>query len=740
MRTKFTCLLIFAFSSVFLAESRAQQPWFKMDTTTVLSLNGKNLLNPWAGGLNAAQFTKMDLNGDGVEDLVVFERTSGDLSTFLAAADPADAQKKVFRHAPSYEYLFPKIDNWLILNDYNADGLKDLFTYTSLGITVYKQVRNGKTWSWQLVEDALYTEGLSGTVNLQVSSQDIPGIVDVDNDGDLDVITFDYSGVYIELHQNMSMERFGVPDSLVYKRNGVCWGNFHKGDGEDFVLGEDCGVVDNAGGRVMHAGNSIMLHDLDGDGKKDLLVGHVSNDHMTFLKNTGENLVANFSSYTHTYPPLDPVAFYIFPSAYYEDVDFDGVKDLIAAPNVPNNDGNLMDFKASNWYYHNAGTSDKADFKRVQKDFLQDQMLDVGENATPSFYDIDGDGDLDMVVGTGGTRDGSNFRGRLWLLKNTGNAQTPVFEVTSDNYLGLPGMLDMYNLKTQWADFNGDGVADLGFAGTTAKGLEYRYIPNKGAKGQAAQLNPGEMVILPMPAESQITDYPCFYDADGDGDLDLLVGKAQGNISYYRNTGNSKQPVLTLVTEAFAGITLNYEGRNVQLSVADVDLDGKPDLVTVDFSGKLRIFHSADWGTWTQRESLLIEHNGKGSDPLFGGYLYASVADYTGDGKPDVAIGNGAGGIRLLQNRLQVTLTPVEPAVGQYIKVYPNPAGEHIKILSPENASLTVFNLSGQAVQSGIPIKANVEKEISTLKWTPGLYIFELQTGNVRVTRKIVIR
>ncbi|GLU55821.1 T9SS type A sorting domain-containing protein [Dyadobacter frigoris] len=741
MRTKFTCLLFFIFFTFFLSESHAQQSWFKLDTVTVLSSGGKALLNPWAGGLNASQITKMDLNGDGTEDLVVFERTSGDLSTFLASTDPTNAQKKVYLHAPSYEYLFPKIDNWLILNDYNGDGLKDLFTYTALGITVYKQVKNGSTWSWQLAKDALYTDGLSGNVNLQVSSQDIPGITDIDGDGDLDVITFDYSGVYIELHQNMSIERYGIPDSLVYKRNGVCWGNFHKGDGEDFVLGEDCGVVGNPdANRILHQGNSIMLHDLDGDGKKDLLVGHISNDHMSFLKNTGENLIASFSSFTHIYPPAEPIVFYIFPSAYYEDVDFDGVKDLIAAPNVSNNDGNLMDFKSSNWYYHNAGTSENANFKLVQKNFLQDQMLDVGENATPSFYDIDGDGDLDMIVGTGGTRDGNNFRGQLWLLKNTGTKQAPAFEISSDNYLNIPAVLDMYNLKTQWADFNGDGVPDLGFAGTTIKGLEYRYIPNKGGLNEPAQLNVADMLTITMPVESQITDYPYFYDTDGDGDLDLVVGKPQGNISYYQNTGTNKLPVLSLVTETFAGITLNYEGRNVQLSVADVDLDGKPDLVTVDFSGKLKIFHSADWGKWTQRESLLIDHNGLGTDPLFGGYLYATVADYNGDGKPDVAIGNSTGGIRLLQNILPISITPVEPPVEQSVKVYPNPAGEYIKVLSTENASLTVFNVAGQAIQSNIMVRANVEKEIVTAKWTPGLYVFELQTSRSRITKKIVIR
>ena len=253
----------------------------------------------------------------------------------------------------------------------------------------------------------------------------------------------------------------------------------------------------------------------------------------------------------------------------------------------------------------------------------------------------------------------------------------------------------MYNLKPQWADFNGDGVPDLGFAGTTIRGLAYYYIPNKAAKGQPVQLNAADMIAIAMPAQSQLADYSLFYDVDNDGDLDLLVGKPQGNISYYKNTGTNKQFTLQLETEAFAGVTSNYDGRNVQLSIADIDMDGRQDLVTVDFSGKLRIFHSADFGKWTQRESLLIDNGGTGASPLFGAYLYAAVGDYNGDGKPDIAIGNGAGGLRLLQNKLAITITPVEPPVEQSVKVYPNPAREFIKILSTQAASLTVFHCNG---------------------------------------------
>ncbi|GGM76815.1 hypothetical protein GCM10010967_05540 [Dyadobacter beijingensis] len=753
MRTKFTSFILFFIGIYNTPASLAQQAWFRPDTLTRVSVAGVRMLNPWGGGLNASQYLKMHLNNDADEDLVVYDRTNSKITTFVAAPDPLNAGKKTFIHAPYYETLFPQADNWMILADYNGDGLKDLFASTSLGIVVYQQVKTGNAWSWKKMRDVLYTKGFSGNINMQVSGTDIPAITDVDDDGDLDLLTFDFSGTYIELHQNLSVEKFGVRDSLgtqaspVFQRNGDCWGNFHKGNAEDFVVGADCGVVTDPSkreavpARVLHAGNSILLHDLNGDGTKDLLAGHVSNDHISFLPNSAKGIIANFTGYSNTYPAVDPVTLHIFPAGFYEDVDFDGVKDLLIAPSIPANDANLTDFKSSGWYYHNEGTSDKPVFKLVRKNFLQDQMIEVGENAAPAFFDIDGDGDLDMFIGTGGNPVTGGFKGSLWFLKNNGTAAEPDFSVETQDYLELLSKLSVYNIKPQWADFNGDGVPDLGFAATSTSGLklEYRYIPNKGTNGGAARLNLAEAVTIALPAELQTGDSPYFYDADGDGDLDLLIGKTQGNIYYYTNTGGSKQYTFKLETDSFAGVGINFAGRFSQVAVTDFDLDGKPDLATVDHTGTIRVFNNADWGKWTERQSALVSVNGKPGDMYFGNYLSLAVADLNGDKKPDLAIGTNAGGVRLLTNILPVSVTGVEPGDPAEVKVFPSPSVEFFKIYSSRNGTFDVFTTGGVRMLQNRRIRANETQQVSTAQWPAGLYLVELKTGNSRVVRKVVV-
>jgi hypothetical protein len=721
----------------------AQVPWFRTDTLTAVSYQNQPLLNPWAGGLNAGQYSTMHLNNDGVEDLVVFDRTNNKVSTFLA--DPA---AKAYRYAPAYEGRFPAMQNWMLLADYDRDGHKDLFTHTPQGVQVYRQERQGTAWAWKLVKPLLFSRGFSGRINLLVTATDIPALTDIDDDGDLDILTFELLGNYVEMHQNLSMEKYGVPDSLEFARNGQCWGNFVKEHCNDFQLGIDCGALENLGrrtdpnARIMHAGNSMLVYDFDGDGRKDMLMGHVTCTNIARLVNAGSNRVANFTRFDRDFPAKDPIDFRVFPAVYLEDVDFDGKKDLIAAPNVYANEGNLMDFRASAWYYHNAGTATRPDFVLRQKDFLQDQMLDVGENAAPSFFDVDGDGDLDMVVGTGGIRQANGFRASLWLLRNVGTAREPRYEVASEDYLSLSESLLINNLRPHWADFNGDGVPDLGLVGTTFRGLEVRYLPNRAARGEAVRLNPTEAVTLTLPTAVQPGDMPYFYDTDGDGDLDLVVGKSQGNIAWYLNTGTARQPVYQIQTDELAGLSLNYGGRMVSVAVADINLDGQPDLLTTDQSGMVKVFHTGEWGKWTRRDSLLVESTllGRPHSPMLGTYLHPTLADYNGDGKPDLVVGTNAGGLRLLSNVLPVRITGTEPAAPWGVTVFPNPTDSYLYLTTDLPATVEVLDSRGLTMlPAPVTARAGQETVLDTRRWVPGTYLLRISSARGQVVRKVLV-
>ena len=105
---------------------------FAKDESIPVHVNGTKLSRPWEGGINSAQYQKLDLNHDGTEDLVIYHRMSGMLSTYLAVEN-----KYVF--SPEYAAFFPEeVSDWLILADYNCDGLKDIFTSTPLGIKVFE--------------------------------------------------------------------------------------------------------------------------------------------------------------------------------------------------------------------------------------------------------------------------------------------------------------------------------------------------------------------------------------------------------------------------------------------------------------------------------------------------------------------------------------------------------------------------------------------------------------------------
>ena len=79
---------------------------------------------PWAGGLNSCQFGKIDIDLDGIKDLVIFDRQGSRILPFINDGIP-DSVSYTFH--PELASLFPALHDWVYFYDYDCDGKEDIF-------------------------------------------------------------------------------------------------------------------------------------------------------------------------------------------------------------------------------------------------------------------------------------------------------------------------------------------------------------------------------------------------------------------------------------------------------------------------------------------------------------------------------------------------------------------------------------------------------------------------------------
>lgn len=540
---------------------QAQFTYVMEQNVPVKDEQGNEISLPWAGGLNAAHYNTLDFNNDGKDDLVLFDRMGDKIFTFIN-------QNNKYQYAPDYEAFFPDdITNWLLLRDYNCDGKKDIFTGNILGIKIYTNVtKPGENLTWKefsfytgfsgAKSEVLLTKGFSGKINLQLQSDDLPSITDADGDGDLDIFNVRFVGQgTVEYHQNFSKERYGTCDSLDFERITQKWGRFTECDCGDFAFNdEDCAPI---GGRTKHAGGkSLLILDIDGNATQDVLFSEAECTNLYALTNEGtiENPLIN--SYS-TFPESSPVNFIIFPAAFYEDVDFDGRKDLIATPNIFSKPPEILnaDLSHSNWLYKNTGTNTVPAFSYSTNSFLQDQMIDVGDNAIPAFTDYDGDGDQDMFISHHIL---SNAVATVRLYENTGNASSPAFSLIDKDAFGF-STTTYYNLKIQFADLNNDTKTDLVFTATDFLNGQTRlyYIPNKSNAGLDFSGQPTQATDVFIVSSENIA----VLDVDKDGFQDLLIGKSNGALQYWRNQRQTSGVFFPCMMKLFSVSAPIYLGK-----------------------------------------------------------------------------------------------------------------------------------------------------------------------------------
>ncbi|MDD5508890.1 MAG: T9SS type A sorting domain-containing protein [Bacteroidales bacterium] len=687
---------------------------------------------PWVGGLNACQFTEVDLDMDGTLDLVVFDRHGNRILPFI---NEGKKNRTGYTYAPEYHTRFPAIREWMNLVDYDMDGKNDLFTYTTGGIRVYRNVSD-TVLTFALEESLLYSYYYSGFVNLFALPDDYPVFTDVDLDGDMDILNFFSLGKYLNFHRNLSVEKYSIPDSLDFRLAELCWGHFEENELSNVLyLGIDCGGRSMNDVSDRHAGSTLLALDLDNDLDKDLLVGDIDYATIVGLVNGGSTDSAFMVSQDTLFPSgTQPVNLMSMPLCTYVDINNDGARDLLVSPFDPGLD--RTDNVESVWLYRNLGSSIAPVFQFEQKDFMQEWMIDLGAGAYPVIADVNGDGLMDLLVGNFGYLDTAYYslgylyliyRSQVALFLNTGTDRDPEFRLTDSDFGNLSSLI-IRGAYPALADLDNDGDMDM-LAGHSDGTI--LFLENLAGPGQIPSF------ALPVPNYQEIDvgefSTPQLIDLDRDGLTDLVAGKRNGTLSYYRNTGSAEAPVFTLITEHFGDVDVTDD---------DVSLDGYSTPCFFEAEGGYRLFAGSEFGLIYYYKD--VEENLDGAfTQVSDHYLYIDEGSRTGfavwnfnnDTYPDLIAGNYSGGLALYRGVTPHELS-MEEADGALhgFKVYPNPSCERITVevsgsFLNDKYDVGLTDLLGRQVYIGQKLS---EKTVSlSVGYLPaGIYLVTVRSRN----------
>ena len=271
----------------------------------------------------------------------------------------------------------------------------------------------------------------------------------------------------------------------------------------------------------------------------------------------------------------------------------------------------------------------KAGYRLRTERFLS--MLDVGSESVPAFGDFDGDGDLDVLLANK-LDPNDTETSRVIRFENAGTADRPAFRLADT--LALP---EAYHYAPAAGDLDGDADPDL-VLGTWKNRLLY-------ARNEEGRFHLASDSVAQIDRGSNTA--PALADLDGDGDLDLVVGESSGELNYFRNEGTPEVSRFVAIPDAFAGLDV---GRRSAPAFADLDGDGDLDLLVGSEAGGVHVFFNK--GAPAGEPAALLRFEAAGSLDLLTPDLAApALADLDGDGDLDLVTGGSGGGLVFFDRR-----------------------------------------------------------------------------------------
>jgi hypothetical protein len=570
-----------------------------VDAIPVIGADGKPYALPFLGGFNVPRPQWVDVDEDGDLDLFVQERTNRLL--FFEQVGDGTASRLVWRPE---KYRDLEVGEWFRFVDVDSDGDPDLLAEEPFShVRLYRNDGAPGRPSFTLAADTL--RDATGDAIFS-DRQNIPNAADIDCDGLLDLFIGRLVG---------TVTRYEATDGI-----GARISPFrHVTD--DF---EDIEIVATFGS--LHGANTMALADVDADGDVDMFWGDFFEAGLLFIENTGDCTNPNLRNEPLPFPLDDPIQTSGYNAATFGDSDGDGDLDLRMGV-------------LGGAYNANRTTADNLlHFEQVDGSFeLRStrylSQIDVGSESYPSFLDLDGDGDLDLLLGNKIDPDDLNTS-LVYEFENVGDSAQPRFR--RRGVLELDGA---YHNAPAFGDLDGDGDEDM-VLGTWRKYLT--YLRNDGTRA-APRFVRADSATAELTRGSNST--PALVDIDADGDLDLFVGESSGTLNFYRNEGTARNHRFVLVSDEYLDIDV---GRRSVPAFLDHDGDGDQDLVLGSEAGGLLFYRNE--GTPEEARFVLAESPfpDPGELPPF---AVPAFVDIDADGDLDLFVGGNGGGLHFFENR-----------------------------------------------------------------------------------------
>ena len=559
--------------------------------------------HPFLGGFNLPRPHLADIDGDGDLDLFVQEYSNEVM--FFEQVGTAAEPRYLWR-TDSYKDL--EVGEWYHFADVDTDGDFDLLSEQRFSLIRFWRNNGG----FDEPEFELVTETLLDTANEVVFSdrQNIPKVGDIDCDGRLDLMLGRLEGTITRY------EADGVDDAGAPKFRHVT-DNFQDIEIIGQVLGNNLASL--------HGANTMALEDIDGDRDLDLFWGDFFEPGLLYIENTGSCTTPSLRSEPEPFPLNNPILTSGYNAPAFGDIDGDFDNDLLVG--VLGGAYNPNSTTIDN-FLHLEQTAPNS-FEVKTRRYIYN--IDLGSETFPSFADLDGDGDQDMLVGNKIQPD-DNLTGKLFRFENIGTPTEPKFILRGI----VPEFTGAYHYAPAFGDLDSDGDLDI-LMGTWRD--ELMLVIND---GQVTEPNwtIADPAIVKLTRGRNAT--PTLGDIDDDGDLDLFIGESSGDINFYRNDGGRDGPEFVLVDDKYGGIDA---GRRSVPTLVDIDTDGDFDLVVGSEAEGLKLYRNN--GTLREADFVLDETFDVPVHP----FSAPIFTDVDGDGDADLFVGGIGGGLLYFENR-----------------------------------------------------------------------------------------